>query len=86
MVRVPGGSFAMGSERFYDEEASLRRVRVDPFWMDAAHGREAPEGAVALTRPGRCTRTSPREPLLVCQIGAVRRVCPGDHTLPAVVT
>lgn len=24
----------MGSERFYPEEAPLRQVRVNPFWMD----------------------------------------------------
>jgi len=36
MVRIPGGSFTMGSERFYPEEAPLRRVRVDGFAMDAA--------------------------------------------------
>lgn len=35
MVRVPGGTFLMGSERFYPEEAPVRKVRVDPFWMDA---------------------------------------------------
>lgn len=35
MVFVPGGSFAMGSERFYPEEAPVRQVSVDPFWIDA---------------------------------------------------
>ena len=34
MVFVPGGTFAMGSEAFYPEEAPVRRVRVDPFWID----------------------------------------------------
>jgi formylglycine-generating enzyme required for sulfatase activity len=34
MVRIPGGTFTMGSEAFYPEEAPLRRVRVDPFWID----------------------------------------------------
>lgn len=34
MIHVPGGTFAMGSERFYPEEAPLRQVRVDPFWID----------------------------------------------------
>ena len=34
MVRIPGGVFTMGSERFYPEEAPLRRVRVDDFWID----------------------------------------------------
>jgi len=34
MAFVPGGAFAMGSEAFYPEEAPVRRVRVDPFWID----------------------------------------------------
>lgn len=34
MLLVPGGTFAMGSDSFYPEEAPVRRVRVDPFWMD----------------------------------------------------
>lgn len=34
MVFIPGGIFAMGSERFYPEEAPARRVRVDDFWID----------------------------------------------------
>lgn len=34
MVRLDGGIFAMGSDRFYPEEAPVRRVRVDPFWID----------------------------------------------------
>jgi formylglycine-generating enzyme len=34
MVFIPGGTFAMGSEAFYPEEAPVRRVRVDPFWID----------------------------------------------------
>ncbi|MET4898598.1 formylglycine-generating enzyme family protein [Sphingomonadaceae bacterium jetA1] len=34
MVDVPGGTFHMGSDRFYPEEAPVRRVRVDRFWID----------------------------------------------------
>jgi formylglycine-generating enzyme required for sulfatase activity len=34
MKLIPGGSFIMGSERFYEEERPLRRVKVDPFWID----------------------------------------------------
>ena len=34
MVRVPGGTFLMGSNDFYPEERSVRRVSVDGFWMD----------------------------------------------------
>lgn len=34
MVWVPGGTFAMGSDRHYPEEAPVHRVTVDGFWMD----------------------------------------------------
>ena len=34
MRHLDGGAFAMGSERFYPEEAPVRRVRVDGFWID----------------------------------------------------
>jgi formylglycine-generating enzyme required for sulfatase activity len=34
MQRIPGGTFAMGSERFYPEERPVRRVKVDSFWID----------------------------------------------------
>src|ERR1700756_1751063 len=34
MRRLDGGAFRMGSERFYPEEGPVRRVRVDPFWID----------------------------------------------------
>jgi sulfatase modifying factor 1 len=35
MCLVPAGSFAMGSARFYPEEAPVRQARVAAFWMDA---------------------------------------------------
>ena len=35
LVAIPGGTFAMGSDRFYPEEAPVVRVSVDPSWMDA---------------------------------------------------
>jgi len=31
---IPRGIFTMGSEAFYPEEAPLRRVKVDDFWID----------------------------------------------------
>jgi formylglycine-generating enzyme required for sulfatase activity len=34
MVRIPPGSFLMGSEEFYPEELPVRRVSVDEYWID----------------------------------------------------
>jgi sulfatase modifying factor 1 len=34
MEWVPGGEFAMGSDRNYPEEVPVHRVAVDGFWMD----------------------------------------------------
>jgi sulfatase modifying factor 1 len=34
MVWIPGGTFTMGSDRHYPEEAPTHRVTVDGFWMD----------------------------------------------------
>jgi formylglycine-generating enzyme required for sulfatase activity len=34
MILVPGGSFLMGSEAFYPEEAPVREAVVDGFWID----------------------------------------------------
>jgi formylglycine-generating enzyme len=34
MTWVPGGTFLMGSEQFYPEEAPVHRVAVDGLWMD----------------------------------------------------
>jgi formylglycine-generating enzyme required for sulfatase activity len=34
MVEVPGGTFRMGSDGFYPEEAPVREVGVDGFWID----------------------------------------------------
>ena len=34
MVRVPGGTFLMGSNDFYSEERPVHRVSVDGFWID----------------------------------------------------
>lgn len=35
MVWIPGGSYRMGSDRHYPEEAPAHPVAVDGFWMDA---------------------------------------------------
>lgn len=34
MVRINGGTFCMGSDRFYPEEAPAREARVGDFWID----------------------------------------------------
>jgi formylglycine-generating enzyme len=34
MVLIPGGTFAMGSDRHYPEEAPVREVTVGDFWLD----------------------------------------------------
>ena len=34
MVLIPGGTFRMGSDRHYPEEAPVHRVTVDGFWID----------------------------------------------------
>jgi formylglycine-generating enzyme required for sulfatase activity len=34
MVWIPGGTFRMGSDRHYPEEAPVHRVHVDGFWID----------------------------------------------------
>jgi formylglycine-generating enzyme len=36
MVWVPGGTFRMGSDHHYPEEAPVHRVTVDGFWIDRA--------------------------------------------------
>ena len=34
MIFVPGGTYRMGSDRHYPEEAPVHRVTVDEFWID----------------------------------------------------
>ena len=34
MVEIPGGTFRMGSDKHYPEEAPAHRVTVDGFWID----------------------------------------------------
>src|ERR1700751_6350644 len=34
MVHLSGGTFRMGSDHHYPEEAPMHRVTVSPFWID----------------------------------------------------
>ena len=34
MIRIPGGTFRMGSDRHYPDEAPSHTVTVDGFWID----------------------------------------------------
>jgi len=34
MIRIPGGTFRMGSDKHYPEEAPVHRVTVDALWID----------------------------------------------------
>jgi len=34
MIRLPGGTFRMGSDRHYPDEAPVHRATIDGFWID----------------------------------------------------
>jgi len=36
VVPVDGGTFRMGSDRHYPEEAPVHQVTISPFWIDRA--------------------------------------------------
>ncbi|MCK9511858.1 MAG: formylglycine-generating enzyme family protein [Pigmentiphaga sp.] len=42
---LPGGAFLMGSNRFYPEEAPIRRTAIDAFWIDETPVTNADFGA-----------------------------------------
>jgi formylglycine-generating enzyme required for sulfatase activity len=37
MVWIAGGTFLMGSDKHYAEEAPVHHVTVDAFWIDPTH-------------------------------------------------
>lgn len=39
MIEIPGGTFRMGADKHYAEEAPSHRVTVDPFPIDATPNR-----------------------------------------------
>ena len=58
MVRIPGGTFRMGSDQHYPEEAPAHRVTVDGFWIDATPVTNAPVPRTSSRRPA--TSPGPR--------------------------
>ena len=48
---IPGGTFLMGSDRHYPEEAPAHRVTVNGFWMDRARGDQRGVRARSSKRP-----------------------------------
>lgn len=44
MVWIPGGTFRMGSNDHYPQEAPVHRVRVDGFWIDRTSRAVSPVG------------------------------------------
>jgi formylglycine-generating enzyme required for sulfatase activity len=62
MTFIEGGTFTMGSERFYPVEWPLRRVRVDPFWIDATPVTNAEFAAFVAATGYRTTAESAPDP------------------------
>ena len=58
MIWIPGGTFRMGSDKHYPEEAPAHRVTVDGFWMDRYPGDEP---AIQGIRKGHQTRHRRRD-------------------------
>src|SRR5689334_6102939 len=61
MVWIPGGTFEMGSDKYYLEERPAHRVTVDGFWMDrypVTNGRF--ERFVEATNHVTCAEIAPR--------------------------
>ena len=50
MIRIPGGTFLMGLDRHYPDEAPSHTVTVDGFWIDPT---PVTNGGVPRLRGGR---------------------------------
>ena len=61
MIQIPGGTFRMGSDRHYPEEAPVHRVTVDAFWIDRLPGHQSGSFAASSRQPvmSRLPRPSP---------------------------
>jgi len=61
MVRIPGGTFRMGSDKLYPEEAPGHRVTVGEFWIDThpVCSRKVLKGGSHLCAPNCCRRYRP---------------------------
>ena len=73
MVWVPGGTFLMGSDRHYPEEAPAHRVTVGGFWIDPRPVTNAEFAPVRDARPG--TSRWPRRRRTPPTIPAPGRTC-----------
>ena len=60
MKFIPGGAFLMGSDRHYPEEAPVRKIAVDDFWIDETPVTNAQFAAfVAATGHRTCAEIAP---------------------------
>jgi hypothetical protein len=72
MVFVPGGTFRMGSEKHYPEEAPAHRVTVDGFWIDRAPARSS-RSAPKKSAPALSIRNALRVPVKWTLLGVASR-------------
>ena len=86
MVRIPGGTFRMGSDDHYPEEAPVHRVTVDGFWIDRtpvtnrqfkhSSRRDGPQDFAEIPPdPKDYPGALPRDAL--CGLASIRRRCNG---------
>ena len=62
MVWIPGGTFRMGSNDHYPEEAPVHRVTVDGFWIDRTPVTNRQFKRFVMRRATRPTPKSPPDP------------------------